>query len=167
MDIVKTAVDWTKAEMLSSSFFVLFGAIFLTTSLGFWHLGKTEIAKAYIIPTLIAGTLLLIIGLGIFFQSQSRVTSFPAAHKADAVQFLTSEIKRADKVLNEYRIAVFRLIPLIVALCALLILVVEAPIWRAALITTIAMMAVILLIDTNANARLETYKAALQKAQLP
>jgi len=167
MDIVKTAVNWTKAEMLSSSFFVLLGALFLSASLGFWHLGKSELAKAYIIPTLIAGTLLLIIGLGIFFQSQSRVTSFPAAHKADAAQFITSEIKRADKVLNEYRIAVFKIIPLIIAVCALLILALEAPIWRASLVTTIAMLAVILIIDTNANTRLETYKAALQKAQLP
>jgi hypothetical protein len=106
---------------------------------------------------LVAGTLILIIGVGLFFPSQARLTSFPAAYAIDSVGFIAEEIARADRVLNEYRIAVFRVIPLIVAACALAIPFFEHPIWRATLITTIAMMAVILVIDTNANTRLEGY----------
>lgn len=167
MDILKTATDWTRAEMFSSVFFILFGAVFLFASLGFRQLGRTEVANAYVIPTLVAGTLLMIIGLGIFLQSQGRVTSFPVAYHGDAAEFVVAEIKRADRVLTDYRIAVFRAIPLVIAISAVLILFMQSPIWRASLISTIAMMAVILMIDTNANARLEAYKEQLSLAETP
>lgn len=161
MDIVKTATDWKRAEMLSSAFFILFGLSFLLASLGFWQLGRTDMARAYVVPMLMAGTLILIIGVGLFFPSQARLTSFPAAYAIDSAGFIAEEIARADRVLNEYRIAVFRVIPLIVAACALAILYFETPLWRASLITTIVMMAVILVIDTNANARLASYREQL------
>ena len=64
-------------------------------------------------------------------------------------------------MLNEYRIAVFKIIPLIIAVCALAIPYLESPLWRASLITTIAMMAVILVIGTNVNARLNAYREQL------
>lgn len=167
MDIVKTATDWTRAEMLSSAFFILFGLSFLMASLGFWQMGKTDMARAYVVPMLVAGTLILIIGLGLFFPSQARLASFPEAYATDATGFIGEEIARADRVLNEYRIAVFRVIPLIIAACALAIPFFDAPIWRTSLITTIAMMAVILVIDTNANARLEGYREQLALAEKP
>ncbi|MCP1167712.1 hypothetical protein [Limimaricola litoreus] len=164
MDIVKTATDWTRAEILSAAFFILFGLSFLLASLGFWQLGRIDMARAYVVPMLVAGTLILIIGLGLFFPSQARLTSFPAAYATDAAGFIAEEIARADRVLNEYRIAVFKVIPLVVAVCALAIPFFEAPIWRASLITTVAMMAVILVVDTNANARLEGYREQLALA---
>ncbi|MDD9746743.1 MULTISPECIES: hypothetical protein [Marinovum] len=165
MDILKTATDWTRAEMLSSAFFVLFGLSFLLASLGFWQIGRTDVARAYVVPMLVAGTLILIIGVGLFIPSQTRLTSFPAAYATDAAGFVADEIARADRVLNEYRIAVFRVIPLIIAASALAIPFVGAPIWRASLIATIGMMAVILAIDTNANARLESYREQLMLAR--
>ena len=165
MDIVKTATDSTRAEMLSSAFFILLGLSFLLASLGFWQLGRTDMARAYVIPMLVAGALILIIGLGLFFPSHARLTSFPAAYATDAAGFVADEIARADHVLNEYRIAVFRVIPLIIAACALAIPFFESPLWRASLITTIAMMAVILVVDTNANARLEAYREQLALAE--
>ncbi len=93
MDILKTAIDWTKAEMLSSSFFILFGATFLLASYGFWHLGKTDVARAYVIPASVAGGLLLIIGVGIFVQSYGRITGFAQAYEADASAFLRQKCK--------------------------------------------------------------------------
>ena len=164
MDIVKTATDWTRAEMLSSAFFILYGLSFLLASMGFWQIGKTDMARAYAIPMLVAGALILIIGLGLFFPSQARLTSFPAAYAIDATSFIAHEIARADRVLNEYRIVVFKVIPLIIAACALAIPFFDAPIWRTSLITTLAMMAVIMVIDTNANARLEGYREQLALA---
>ncbi|SDF45724.1 hypothetical protein [Limimaricola pyoseonensis] len=161
MDIVKTATVWMRAEMLSAAFFILFGLSFLLASLGFWQLGRTDMARAYVVPMLVAGTLILIIGVGLFVPSQARLTSFPAAYAIDSAGFIAEEIARADKVLNEYRIVVFRVIPLIIAACALAILYFETPLWRASLITTIGMMAVILVIDTNASARLASYREQL------
>lgn len=164
MDILKTAIDWTKAEMFSSAFFILFGVVFLVASFGFWQLGKTDMSRAYVIPTLVAGALLLIIGVVIFLPSMSRVTSFETAFNNDAAAFIQTEIARADRVLNEYRIAVYMVIPLIVVVSALLLIFLQGPIWRASLVTVIAMMGVIFMIDTNANARLEIYRGQLSEA---
>ncbi len=165
MDILKTATDWTKAEMYSSVFFIVFGVLFVAAGVGFWQLGKTEIARAYAIPTCIAGTLLLIIGLGIFFPSMARITHFPALYDADPSVFIADQIERAGMILGQYHIAIFRVIPIVVALCAILMPIMATPVWRAGTIVTIAMMAVILMIDTNANARLEIYRAELWRAR--
>ena len=161
MEILKTATDWAKAEVLSSTFFILFGVLFVLASIGFWQLGKTEMARAYIIPTLVAGALLLTIGFGLFFTNKSRITQFEKAWNTDAPAFVESELARAESTLKEYKTIVFTAIPLIIAACALVIMFVNTPIWRASMITTIAMLVVILLIDGTASARIKTYQEKL------
>lgn len=165
MEILKTATDWARAEVFSTSFFILFGIIFVLAGMGFWQLGKTQIAKAYIIPALAAGALLLIIGLGLVFTNLYRMSSFSVDCNGDTSAFVKSEIVRADKALNEYKTIVFSAIPLIISVCALLIIFIDKPVWRASMITTIAMMVVILLIDGTAKGRLEAYKEQLISEQ--
>jgi hypothetical protein len=165
MDILKAATDWAKAELFSTPFFILFGVVFMSASLGFWQLGKTGLAKAYIIPTLVAGVLLLIIGLGLFFTNKARVSSFEAEYKRDASVFVESEIARVDGTLNEYS-TVFKVIPVIIIVAALLIIFINTPLWRAISITTIAMMIVILLVDGNAYARILDYKKQLDLVEI-
>ena len=74
---------------------------------------------------------------------------------------MESEIIRTEKTMNEYQTIVFKIIPLIVMIAALLIIFIDKPNWRAIGITTIAMMVVILLVDNNANARIEAYNKQL------
>ena len=81
MEIIKFATDWAKAEVFSARFFILFGLLFLAASYGFRQLGKTEMAKAYIVPSLVAGLLILAFGVGIFFANKSRISSFKEAYK--------------------------------------------------------------------------------------
>ena len=164
MDILKAATDWTKAELFSTPFFVLFGLLFVLASFDFWQLGKTEMARAYIIPTLVAGGLLMIIGGGLFFTNKSRAASFPIAYEKDESAFVTSELARADATIKEYRNVVFTAIPLIIIACALGIMFLKTPVWRASLITTIAMLAFILLIDGTASARIQAYNQQLEMA---
>ena len=45
MEILKLAIEWAKAEVFSSRFFIAFGVLFISASIGFWQLGKTELAK--------------------------------------------------------------------------------------------------------------------------
>ena len=161
MDILRAATDWAKAEVFSSQFFIFFGVLFVLGSIGFWQLGKTEVARAFIIPMVVAGVLILAVGLGIFFTNKSRVTSFEEAYSKDAQAFVKSEIVRTKKSMNEYQTIVFKVIPFIILAAALLILISDKPMWRAISITTIAMMMVILLVDNNANARLEDYNEQL------
>ena len=161
MEILKTATEWAKAEVFSSIFFILFGTMFVLATIGFWQWGKTDMAKAFIFPTLVAGIFILTVGLGLFFLNKSRITSFPAAYNEDATTFVKSEIERTGKSIEEYKTVVFKIIPFIIVVAALVIVFIDKPIWRAISITTIAMMAVILLVDSNASARLEAYQEQL------
>ncbi|WP_372937212.1 hypothetical protein [Seonamhaeicola sp.] len=161
MDILKIATDWAKAEVFSTRFFIIFAILFLIASVGFWQLGKTEIAKAYMIPTLVTGALLLIIGLGLFYTNKSRIKQFEEAYNNNAITFVEAELERAESTLKEYKNIVFTAIPIIIATCALLIIFLKTPIWRASMITTIAMLVVILLIDGTAHARIDAYNKQL------
>lgn len=166
MDILKTATDWAKAELFSTPFFILFGLVFMAASLGFWQLGKTEMAKAYIIPTLVAGVLLLTIGLGLFYTNKSRITQFETAYNKDVSAFVASEITRAEATLKEYNTIVFKAIPIIIIVAALSIIFIHTPTWRAVSITTIAMLIVILLVDGTAYARIDAYHKELKLVEI-
>ena len=72
MEIIKFATEWAKAEVFSARFFIFFALLLLAGSAGFWQLGKTEIARSFIIPSLVTGILLLAVGVGIFFMPTNR-----------------------------------------------------------------------------------------------
>ena len=138
MEIIKFATEWARAEVFSSRFFILAAIAFLLATIGFWQLGKTEVARAYIYPTMVAGILLLAVGVGIFYANKQRVTSFTEAYNADATAFVESEIARTEKSMGEFRTIVFKVIPFIIVAAALLIVFVDSPLCRAISITTIA-----------------------------
>ncbi|MDW3645722.1 MAG: hypothetical protein R8P61_01500 [Bacteroidia bacterium] len=162
MDILKIANEWAKDEIFSSKFFILFGLVFLAASIGFWQLGKTETARAFIYPTLVAGILVLAVGLGLFFTNKSRLNNFATAYNSDPTAFVKAEISRAEKTVGEFQTVVFKAIPIIIAIAALLIIFVDKPLWRAISITTIAMMAVILMVDSNSSTRIDDYRKQLE-----
>jgi len=163
MEILKLATEWAKAEVFSTRFFILFALFFFIASSGFWQLGKTELAKAYVIPTLVAGILLLIIGVGLVYANTQRISEFEMAYHEDKKAFIASEFNRIDRTLKEYQTIVFKAIPMIMMIAALLIILTDKPFWRAISITTIAMMIVILLIDGTAHSRIENYKNQLER----
>lgn len=165
MDIAKTASDWARFELHSAAVFIAFGLAFALAGLGFRQLGTTDMTRAYVVPMLVAGGLLLILGIGLFFPAQARLATVPTALGGDAAGFVAAEIARADKVLNDYRIAVFRVFPAIIALCAMAIPFLDGPLWRASLITAIAMVTALILVDSNANGRLGAYRAQLSLAE--
>ena len=76
-------------------------------SFGFWQFGKTELARAYIIPVLVAGAFLMTVGFGLFFTNKARITQFETAYAKDASAFVSSELERATATLKEYKIIVF------------------------------------------------------------
>ena len=165
MEILKAATEWAKDEVFSSRFFILFGIMFVLATIGFWQLGKTDVARAFIYPTLVAGILILTVGIGIFFANKSRVTSFTEDYNADASAFVKSEIVRTEKSMGEFKTIVFKVIPVIIVVAALFIIFVDKPLWRAICITTIAMMMVILFVDSNANARIQAYHKQLKSVE--
>lgn len=122
-------------------------------------------AKAYIIPALVAGILILTVGMGIFVANKSRTQSFAVEYNKSSTDFVASEIARVEKSMGEFKTIVFKVIPVIIIVACLLILFVDKPSWRAISATTIAMMTVIILVDSNANARLQTYHQELISVQ--
>ncbi|MDG1054351.1 MAG: hypothetical protein P8O78_06945 [Flavobacteriaceae bacterium] len=158
MEVLKFATEWAKAEVFSTRFFILFSLLFLIASIGFWQLGKTDLAKAYVVPTLVAGILLMIIGVGLVYTNINRVSEFETAYQQDAAAFIASEFDRIESTLKEYNTIVFKAIPAIMIIASLLIIFMDKPVWRASCITTIAMMIVILLIDGTAHSRIVDYK---------
>jgi ABC-2 type transport system permease protein len=161
MELLKLATEWAKAEVFSTRFFILFAIGFLIASVGFWQLGKTDLAKAYIIPMLVAGILLLIIGSGTNYTNIQRVKQFEKDFNTDASAFHQSEIERSESTLKQF-IVVFKVVPILIIVAALLILFINTPTWRAISVTTISMLIVILLIDGNAQSRIENYHKELK-----
>lgn len=161
MELLKSSTDWARAEVFSTSFFIIFGVMFLLGSVSFWYLGKSDLARSYVIPTLVAGVLLMIIGIGLVYANVTRISAFETAYNADALAFLESELSRVQATLKEYQTIVFKAIPIIMVVCALGILFMSAPVWRASFITAIAMLSIILLIDGTAHARIDAYYQTL------
>lgn len=165
MDVLKLAIEWAKAEVLSTRFFIFFAIGFLIASVGFWQLGKTDLAKAYIIPTLVVGILLLIIGSGTNYVNNKRIKQFEKDFYTDETAFYQSEIQRSESTIKQF-VAVFKIVPIVIIIAALLILYVNTPTWRAICITTLSMLMVILFIDGNALSRIENYHKTLKLLDL-
>lgn len=163
MDILKLSLEWAKDEIFSSRFFVFFGLCFLVGAIGFWQLGKSEMARAYLYPLLICGSLLLLIGVGLLYTNYSRVKTFQIDHANDVAAFVKSEALRAEKTITEYERVVFIVIPIMIAIASIMLVFIELPNWRAICISTIAMLTVILLIDSNAYTRMKVYKRHLMQ----
>ena len=128
---------------------------------GFWQLGKTELAKAYIVPTMIAGVLLIIIGIGLFYTNKVRITQFQSEFQDDQYLFVQTELERVNNTLNEYDLIVFTIIPIMIMICSVGLVFINQPSWRASLIISIAMLIIILLIDGTAQSRIVIYQKKL------
>ena len=165
MDILKAATDWAKDELVSTPFFILAGTLFLAISLGLWQAGKTDLARAYIVPMLVAGSLLTIIGLGLFFTNKARIDQFKIDHSENPIAFVEAELARTNATLLEYKNVVFTGIPVIIGICVGILFFVSAPRWRATIITSISMLSVILFIDGLAHARISEYRQQLLQEQ--
>lgn len=161
MELLKIATEWAKAEVFSTRFFILFAIVFIVAGISFWQLGKTDLARAYIIPMLVAGILLMAIGVGLVYTNKTRIKHFEKAYHNDISTFYQSEIDRTESTLKEYTL-VFKVIPSLIIVAAVIILLVKTPIWRAISITTLAILIVILLVDGTAYSRMESYQKEIK-----
>ena len=160
MDILKAGIDWAKAEVFSSKISLLLALLFFLTALGFWQLGKTAMAKAFVWPMLVAGVLMVAVSAGLYLANKPRITEFETAYNTDAKAFVQTETARTAKSRHDLAM-VFKVLPLIIITAALLIVFVNTPLWRAIGITTIALMTILMFIDSNTDARNTAYHQRL------
>ena len=156
MDIPKLSTDWAKAEVFSAKISLLLSLLFFLAALGFWQLGKTTMAKAFVWPMLVAGVLTAAVSAGLYFANKPRITQFEIAYNTNAKAFVQTETARTAKSQNDLAL-VFKVLPLIIIAAALLIMFVNTPLWRAIGITTIALMTILMFIDSNTGARNAAY----------
>jgi hypothetical protein len=156
MDIVKLSSDWAKAEVFSAKMILFLSLVFFISSLGFGQLGKTPMARAFVWPMLVAAVLLVAVSAGLYFANRPRITQFEAAYSTDAKTFVQKETGRTAKSQHDLAL-VFKILPLIIIAAAFLIIFVNTPLWRAIGITTVALMTVLMFIDSNTEARNTAY----------
>ncbi|NRF37403.1 hypothetical protein [Pedobacter foliorum] len=156
MDILKLSTDWAKAEVFSAKIILLLALLFFLAAIGFWQLGKTSMAKAFIWPMLVAGVLIVAVSAGLYFANKPRITEFETAYHTDTKAFIEKETARTAKSQKELAM-VFKVLPFIIIAAALLIMFVDSPNWRAIGITVIAVMLTLMFIDSNTNARNSAY----------
>jgi ABC-2 type transport system permease protein len=117
-------------------------------------------AKAFVWPMLVSGAFIVAVSAGLYFSNKPRITQFEKAYNADAKTFVQTETKRTAKSQHDLAL-VFKVLPLIVVAAALLIMFANTPIWRSIGITTIALMTILMFIDSNTDARNTAYHQRL------
>jgi ABC-2 type transport system permease protein len=160
MDILKVSMDWARAEVFSSKVCLLLSLLLFLAAFGFWQSGKTTMAKAFIWPLFAAGVLIIAVAAGLYFANKPRIAQFETAYNSDAKAFVQTETARTAKSQHDLAL-VFKVLPLIIVAAALLIVFANAPLWRAIGITTIALMTILMFIDSNTNARNTAYHQRL------
>src|SRR5258705_2845899 len=100
MDILKLSIDWAKAEIFSAKISLLLSLLFFLAVIGFWQLGKTAMAKAFVFPMLVAGVLVVAVAAGFNFFKKPRVSPIGTACHIDKKAFIPAETERTAKSLH-------------------------------------------------------------------
>jgi len=161
MEIVKAANEWAKAEIGSSFFFMLFGVAYLLVALGFWQWGSSALAKALVLPILIAGGLLLAAGIGFFVSNKSKLASFETSYKTNPSELIASEIERTGKTIKTYENVALKVFPAIIIIAALISFFISNLTVRAICIAVIAFLSVLVILDSQALKRMKPYHQQL------
>jgi ABC-2 type transport system permease protein len=117
--------------------------------------------KAFVLPFLIAGVFLVAIGAGLFFTNKPRIEQFQKEYRQDPGTFVRQEIQRTAESQKQLKL-VFRILPLLVIVAALIILLLpDSTQWKAVGIIVIATIAFLMVVDSNTNYRNTTYHSQL------
>ena len=159
---MELSTDWAKAEVFSAKMVGLYSLLILFVAIGFWQLGKTAMAKAFVYPLLVAAAVILLIGAGLYWANKPRITQFVSEYNSNPQIFVQKEIERTAKSKRELAM-VFKVLPAIIIVAALLILFFDAPWCRAIGITSILVMVSLMVVDSNTDARNTAYHQQLLK----
>lgn len=160
MDIIKISTDWARAEIFSAKIVWIFSFIIILSAIGFYFLGKTTMAKAFVIPLAVTDFLLTTIGIGLYTANKPRIIQFEKEYQTNSSAFIQKEIERTSKSNSDFEL-VFKVLPILVMIGAALILVSKSPNWQASGITLALLASFLMAVDSNTAARNETYRQQL------
>lgn len=164
MEIIKMSTDWARAEIFSAKVVWIFSIITIVSAVGFYYLGKTAMAKAFVIPLAIIGFLIAIIGTGLYAANKPRVTQFEESYKTDSVAFIQKEIERTSKSNGDF-ILVFKVLPILMIVGAAMLLLGKSPYWQTSGLSLVLLAVFLMAVDSNTAARNEAYRQELLKIQ--
>ena len=104
-------------------------------------------------------------GSQVYNEITKRIKQFEKDFNSDEIAFYQSEIQRSESTIKQF-VAVFKIVPILIIIAALLNLCLNTPTWRAISISSLSMLMVILFIDGNALSRIENYHKALKLLDL-
>jgi ABC-2 type transport system permease protein len=160
MDIIKWSMDWARAEVFSAKIVWLFSGIELLTAIGFWYWGRTTMARAFIWPLSVMGLFLISVGAGLYAANHPRIAQFESDYHREPKAFLEAEIQRTSNSQRGLAL-VFRILPAIIIVAAIVIVLAPAPIWRAIAVSLILTAAFLMVVDSNTEARNDAYHSQL------
>jgi Flp pilus assembly protein TadB len=152
MDIIKLSTDWARAEVFSSKIVLLFSVVQILTAIGFWYFGRTAMAKAFFWPMLVCGVFLVAVGAGLYLANNPRIKKFETEGRENPSVFMETEFQRTTKSQGELSL-VFKILPSIIIVAAILVMLLGHPHWRAISVTIIATAAFLMVVDSNTEAR--------------
>ncbi|MDH7460517.1 hypothetical protein QEG73_04485 [Chitinophagaceae bacterium 26-R-25] len=160
MDILKLSTEWAKAELFSSKIVLLFSVIVLLSAAGFAVWGKTVMAKAFVVPMIVAGLFMVAVSIGLYAANKPRVEQFEKEYSANADSFIKKEIARTTKSQGELKM-VFKILPAIIIVAAILLMLFPSANWRAITVTLITTAAFLMIVDSHTDARNNAYREQL------
>lgn len=161
MEILKLSTDWARAEVFSAKIVWLFSVMTLLVAFGFWYWGKSAMSKAFVWPMVVTGVFLTIVGAGLFFANKPRILQFQQVYVENPKSFVQQEVQRTGKSQKDLGL-VFKVLPILLIVAGLLILFLPAPVWRAIGITLALLVAFLMVVDSNTNARNSLYHEQLK-----
>lgn len=160
MDIIKLSTDWARAEVFSAKIVWLFSVVELLAAIGFWYWGRTTMAKAFFWPLLAMALFLISVGAGLYIANHPRIAQFENDYHHEPKAFLEAEIQRTSNSQRGLAL-VFRILPAIIIVAAIVIMLAPAPIWRAITVSLILTAAFLMVVDSNTEARNDAYHSQL------
>ena len=101
--IIEDTIRWTRGEIVECWSLAILGACFVGLALLYWKTSTSEQTRALIWPFLVAGGLLLVLGIIGIFLNHARLVSFQAGFDANPVAFAAAEKLRVEGFLSVYQ----------------------------------------------------------------
>ncbi len=165
MEIISAANHWAKGEITSSIFFMLFGVTYLLIAFYFKQMGTAALHKSLFIPMLVAGGLLLMAGISFYFSNKSKLANFEKDFTANPTAMIQAEIASTNKTIKTYQNVALKVFPAIILVTALIAIFVSNTSIRAICIGVVAFLFVLVLLDSQALKRMNTYNQHLVTAE--
>ncbi len=160
MDIIKLSTDWARAEVFSAKIVWLFSLVEVLAAIGFWYWGRTAMARIFPWPLLVMGLFLVAVGAGLYGANNPRISRFENEAQLNPKAFIGTEIQRTAKSQRDLAM-VFKILPGIIIIAAVVIMLAPGAVWRAISVTIILTAAFLMVVDSNTTARNDDYHTKL------